>query len=60
MKNMKAIKRVYSKVPSIQFVKLSTKIISPYLSKLLNNCVKFDVSPESLKYSEVVSICKYG
>ena len=38
-KTMNLDKSVRSDVPSICFVKLSAKIISPYLSKLYNKCV---------------------
>ena len=53
-------KSVRSNVPSIHFVKLSAKIISPYLSKLYKKSVKYGVFPESLKYAEVVPIYKNG
>ena len=49
-----------SDVPSIRFVKLSAKIISPYLSKLYNKCVECGVFPETLKHAEVVPIYKNG
>ena len=35
-------------VPSICYVKLSAKIVYPYLSKLYNKCVECGVFPESL------------
>ena len=35
-----------SDVPSIRFVKLSAKIISPYLLKLYKKCVEYGVFPE--------------
>ena len=42
---MKDNKSVRSDVPIIQFVKLSAKIIDPYLYKLFNECVEFGVFP---------------
>ena len=60
IKSMNPNKSVRSDVPSIRFVKLSAKIISPYLSKLYNKCVEYGVFPESLKYAEVVPIYKNG
>ena len=53
-------KSVRSDVHSIRFVKLSAKIISPYLSKLYNKSVEYGVFPESLKYAEVVPTYKNG
>ena len=46
IKTMNPNKSVRSDVPSIRFVKLSAKIISPYLSKLYNKCVEYGVFPE--------------
>ena len=60
IKKMNPNKSVRSDVPSIRFVKVSAKIISPYLSKLYNKCVEYGVFPESLKYAEVVPIYKTG
>ena len=60
IKKMNPNKSVRSDVPSIRFVKLSAKIISPYLAKLYNKCVEYGVFPESLKYAEVVPIYKTG
>ena len=60
IKNMNPNKSVRSDVPSIRFVKLSAKIISPYLSKLYNKCVEYGVFPESLKFAEVIPIYKSG
>ena len=51
---------VHSDVPSICFVKLRAKIISPYLSKLYNKCVEYGVFPKSLKFVEVILIYKSG
>ena len=53
-------KSVRSDVPSIRFVKLSAKIISPYLSMLYNSCVEYGVFPNSLKHAKVVPIYKNG
>ena len=52
-------KSVCSDVPSIRFVELSAKIISPYLS-ILYNCVEYGVFPNSLKHAEVVPVYKNG
>ena len=60
IKKMNPNKSVRSDVPSIRFVKLSAKIISPYLSKLYNKCVECGVFPETLKHAEVVPIYKNG
>ena len=60
IKSMNPNKSVRSDVPSIRFVKLSAKIIAPYLAKLYNKCVEYGVFPESLKYAEVVPIYKTG
>ena len=54
IKTMNLNKSVRSDVPSICFVKLSDKIISPYLSHLYNKCVEYGVFPESLKFAEVI------
>ena len=59
IKSMKPNKSVRSDVPSIRFVKLSSKLIAPYLCELFNKCVEYGVFPESLKYAEVVPIYKY-
>ena len=48
-----------SDFPSVHFVKISAKIISPYISKLYNKYVEFSVFPESLKFSEVIPIYKF-
>ena len=53
-------KSVRSDMPSIQFVKLSAKVIAPYLCKLLSKCVEYGVFPELLKHAEVVPIYKSG
>ena len=60
IKSMKPNKSVRSDVPSIRFVKLSSKVIAPYLCELFNKCVEYGVFPESLKYAEVVPIYKSG
>ena len=60
IKTMNPNKSVRSDVPSIRFVKLSAKIISPYLSKLYNKFVEYGVFPESLKFAEVIPIYKSG
>ena len=60
IKSMKPNKSVRSDVPSIRFVKLSSKLIAPYLCELFNKCVEYGVFPELLKYAEVVPIYKSG
>ena len=60
IKTLNPNKSVRSDVPNIRFVKLSAKIISPYLSKLYNKCVEYGVFPESLKFAEVIPIYKSG
>ena len=60
IKNMNPNKSVRSDVPRIRFVKLSARIISPYLSKLYKKSVEYGVFPESLKFAEVVPIYKNG
>ena len=52
-------KSVCSDVPSIRFVELSAKIISPYLSKLYNKYVEHGVFPILLKCAEVFPIYEY-
>ena len=49
---------MHSDVPSIRFVKLSAKIVSPYLSILYNKCVEYGMSPGPLKFAEVIPIYK--
>ena len=49
-------KSVRSDVPSICLVKLSAKIISPYLSILYNNGLEYGVFSNTLKNAEVVPI----
>ena len=60
IRNMLPNKSVQSDMPSIQFVKLSAKVIAPYLCKLLSKCVEYGVFPELLKHAEVVPIYKSG
>ena len=60
IKNMNHNKSAHSDVPSICFVKLNAKNISPYLSKLYNKSFEYGVFLESLKYAEVVPIYKNG
>ena len=55
---MKANKSVCSDVPTIHFVKLSPKIIAPYLSKLFDKCVEFSLF-QTLKYALDVTINKF-
>ena len=55
---MNPIKIVRSDVPSIRFVKVSAKVIAPYLTKLYNKCIEYCVFSESHKYAEVVPIYK--
>ena len=49
-----------SNVQSIRFVKLSAKVIAPYLCKLFNKCIEYGMFPELFKYAEVVPIYKSG
>ena len=51
IRNMRPNKSVRTDVPSIQFVKLSAKVIAPYLCKLFKKCLEYDVFAESLKYA---------
>ena len=53
-------KSVRYDVPSIRFVKLSAKIISPYLDEMYNKWVECGVFPETLKHAEVVPTYKNG
>ena len=46
IKTLNPNKSVRSDVPNIRFVKLSAKIMSPYLSKLYNKFVEYGVFPE--------------
>ena len=49
---------MHSDVPSIRFVKLSAKTVSPYLSNLYNKCVEYGMFPGPLKFAEVIPIYK--
>ena len=62
IRNMRTNKRVRSDVSSIRFVKVSAKVIAPYLSELFNKCVEglYGVFPELLNYAKVVPIYKSG
>ena len=54
IRNMRPNKSVRSDVPSIRFVKLSAKVIAPYLCKLFNKCVEYGV----LKWYQFSSLVK--
>ena len=49
-----------SDVQIIRLVKLSAKVIAPYLCELFNKCVEYILFLELLKYAEVEPIYKSG
>ena len=64
MKNLISDLKVKKSVPSysvpIQFIKLATDVISPFLVWLFNLCFTHGCFPEVLKMSEVLPIHKAG
>ncbi len=53
-------KSTKSSCPAIKFLKLSASIISPFLCKIFNKCIRKGCFPKSLKTAEVVPIFKKG
>ena len=61
IRNIRPNKSVQSDMPSIQFVKLSAKMIAPNLCKLFKKCVEYGVFPSHLnmlKWYQFTSLVK--
>ncbi len=58
--NLDHNKSTKSTCPSVKFLKLSAKTISPILSELFNKCIVEGIFPKSLKSAELIPIFKKG
>ena len=58
--NLDSNKSVRSDCPPIKYIKLSSSIIAPVITKIFNICIEMGVFPQSLKWAEIVPVFKKG
>ena len=60
IKSLNTNKKTRSDCPQIKYIKLSSEIISPILTKIINQCIDEDIFPDDLKVAEITPIFKKG
>ena len=60
IKNLDSAKSTKSTSVPIKFIKLSSPIITPIITKIFNHCIEEGVFPDNLKTAEIIPVYKKG
>ena len=60
IKNLDSNKSTKSTSVPIKFIKLSSQIITPIVTKIFNHCIEQEIFPDNLKAAEIIPVYKKG